>query len=151
MQSTGRTVSRSPRSTRRSCITVRFLFLVIALALSAVSGIPALLATAAPFIIGILYSFRLLPERFGYQRLKEIPAVKNISVGLAWGILLSLLPVFFWHREPGAATADNIPAFLYLGFHGFDDPGYAGQGRRCRSPGSGPSRSSLGRSGQRAS
>lgn len=92
------------------------LFLVIALALSAVSGIPALLVTAAPFIIGTLYSFRLIPERFGYQRLKEIPAVKNISVGLAWGILLSLLPVFFWNREPGTATAITFLLFFIWGF-----------------------------------
>lgn len=92
------------------------LFLMIALALSALYGIPAVLATSAPFIIGTLYSFRLLPKRFGYQRLKEIPAVKNISVGLAWGILLSLLPVFFWHREPDAATAITFLLFFTWGF-----------------------------------
>jgi 4-hydroxybenzoate polyprenyltransferase len=88
----------------------------LALVLSALSGIPALMATAAPFILGILYSFRLLPERCGYQRLKEIPAIKNISVGLAWGILLSLLPVFFWHKEPDAGTVITFLLFFMWGF-----------------------------------
>ncbi len=92
------------------------LFLGLALLLSALSGGPALLATGAPFILGILYSFRLLPEKFGYRRLKEIPAVKNISVGLAWGILLSLLPVFFWHREPGPETVITFLLFFMWGF-----------------------------------
>lgn len=92
------------------------LSLVLAFVLSALSGIPSLLATGAPFIVGILYSFRLLPEGLGYRRLKEIPAVKNISVGLAWGIFLSLLPVFFWHREPGPGTVITFLLFFMWGF-----------------------------------
>lgn len=92
------------------------LFLGLALVLSALSGIPSLLATAAPFILGTLYSFRLLPEGFGYRRLKEIPAVKNITVGLAWGVLLSFLPVFFWHREPGLETVITFLLFFMWGF-----------------------------------
>ena len=92
------------------------LFLGLAFVLSALSGIPSLLATGAPFIVGTLYSFRLLPEGLGYRRLKEIPAVKNISVGLAWGIFLSLLPVFFWHREPGTGTLITFLLFFMWGF-----------------------------------
>jgi 4-hydroxybenzoate polyprenyltransferase len=92
------------------------LSLGLAFVLSALSGIPSLLATGAPFILGTLYSFRLLPEGLGYRRLKEIPAVKNITVGLAWGILLSLLPVFFWHREPGPGTAITFLLFFMWGF-----------------------------------
>jgi 4-hydroxybenzoate polyprenyltransferase len=92
------------------------LFLALAFVLSALSGIASLLATGAPFILGTLYSFRLLPEGLGYRRLKEIPAVKNITVGLAWGILLSLLPVFFWHREPGTGTMITFLLFFMWGF-----------------------------------
>lgn len=92
------------------------LFLLLALVLSALSGIPAFFTTSAPFILGILYSFRLLPEGFGYQRLKEIPAVKNITVGLAWGILLSLLPVFFLQRQPDMGTAVTFLLFFMWGF-----------------------------------
>lgn len=92
------------------------LALALALVLAALSGIPSLLATGAPFILGTLYSFRLLPAWSGYRRLKEIPAVKNIVVGLAWGIFLSFLPVFFWHKEPGPATLVTFLLFFMWGF-----------------------------------
>jgi len=92
------------------------LALGFALVLSALIGIPALIATGAPFVLGILYSFRLLPERIGYRRLKEIPAIKNIVVGLAWGIFLSLIPVFFWQGTPGPATVVTFLLFFMWGF-----------------------------------
>ncbi len=88
----------------------------VAIVLSMVSGILVLLATLAPFIIGTLYSFRLLPKWTGYCRLKEIPGVKNISVGLAWGVFLAFLPVLFWHHQPGATTAITFVLFFAWGF-----------------------------------
>ena len=87
-----------------------------ALALSAAYGMPSLLTTAAPFLCGLLYSFRWLPKRFGYRRLKEIPAVKNIVVGFAWAILLSLLPVFLNHGMPDSRTAITFLLFFMWGF-----------------------------------
>lgn len=92
------------------------LSLAVVLALSATYGIPSLLATAAPFLCGILYSFRWLPKRFGYRRLKEIPAVKNIVVAFAWAILLSLLPVFLNHGIPDSRTAITFLLFFMWGF-----------------------------------
>lgn len=92
------------------------LSLVIALVLSVSYGIPSLLATAAPFLLGILYSFRLLPEQAGYRRLKEIPAVKNIVVGLAWATLLSFLPVFLLNGTPDSRTAITFILFFMWGF-----------------------------------
>lgn len=92
------------------------LCLVMALVLSGSFGIPSLLATSAPFLLGILYSFRLLPEQIGYRRLKEIPAVKNIVVGLAWATLLSFLPVFLLHGTPDSRTAIAFLLFFMWGF-----------------------------------
>ena len=92
------------------------LSLVICLVISASCGIMALLATSAPFLLGMLYSFRWLPKPLGYRRLKEIPAVKNIIVGLAWGIPLSLLPVFVNKGTPGARTAIMFLLFFMWGF-----------------------------------
>ncbi len=92
------------------------LSLSVALALSATYGIPSVLATAAPFLCGFLYSFRWLPKRLGYRRLKEIPAVKNIVVGFAWAILLSLLPVFLNHGMPDSGTAITFLLFFMWGF-----------------------------------
>jgi len=86
-----------------------------ALCLAATGGVLAVLATAAPFICGFLYSFRLLPERCGYRRLKEIPAMKNFTVGFAWAILLSLLPVYLNHGTPDARTAVTFVLFFMWG------------------------------------
>jgi 4-hydroxybenzoate polyprenyltransferase len=92
------------------------LSLVLALAISATYGFLSLLATAAPFICGILYSFRWLPKQSGYRRLKEIPAVKNIVIGFAWAILLSLLPVFLNQGSPDSRTAITFLLFFMWGF-----------------------------------
>jgi len=88
---------------------------ISALCLAATGGLPAVLATAAPFICGFLYSFRLLPERSGYRRLKEIPAMKNITVGIAWATLLSLLPVYLNHGTPDARTLVTFVLFFLWG------------------------------------
>ena len=92
------------------------LSIALALALSALHGILSLLATAAPFLCGILYSFRWLPERTGYRRLKEIPGVKNIVVGFAWAIFLSFLPVFLTNGMPDSRTAVTVLLFFLWGF-----------------------------------
>ena len=92
------------------------LSIALALALSALHGILSLLATAAPFLCGILYSFRWLPKRTGYRRLKEIPGVKNIVVGFAWAIFLSFLPVFLTNGMPDSRTAVTFLLFFLWGF-----------------------------------
>jgi 4-hydroxybenzoate polyprenyltransferase len=92
------------------------IFLVLALVLSAMYGVMALLATVAPFICGLLYSFRVLPPSLGYRRLKEIPMVKNIVVGFSWAILLSLLPVYLNHGVPDSRTAITFLLFFLWGF-----------------------------------
>jgi 4-hydroxybenzoate polyprenyltransferase len=92
------------------------LSMAICLLLSASFGILPLLATSAPFVLGFLYSFRLLPRSLGYQRLKEIPAVKNIVVGLAWGIPLAFLPVLLNQSRPDSTTMIAFFLFFLWGF-----------------------------------
>lgn len=92
------------------------LSIALALVLSSLYGILSLLATAAPFLCGILYSFRWLPKRLGYRRLKEIPGVKNFVVGFAWAIFLSFLPVFLTNSMPDSRTAVTFLLFFLWGF-----------------------------------
>jgi len=92
------------------------LSLLVAMVLSATAGIPSLLATAAPFICGFLYSYRWIPKRLSYRRLKEIPAVKNIVVGFSWAVLLAFLPVFLNHGTPDSRTAVTFVLFFMWGF-----------------------------------
>ena len=92
------------------------LALILAIVLAAPAGIPSLLVTAAPFLCGFLYSFRILPETFRYRRLKEIPGIKNCVVGFAWGILLSLLPVFLSGGVADSRTSVTFILFFLWGF-----------------------------------
>ncbi|HIH03581.1 MAG TPA: UbiA family prenyltransferase [Methanoregulaceae archaeon] len=55
-------------------------------------GLGAVLVTLVPLVAGILYSVPLLPPRFGYRRLKEIPVMKNLVVGSSWAIIVAFLP-----------------------------------------------------------
>jgi len=86
-----------------------------ALCLAAIGGLPSVLAAAAPFICGFLYSFRCLPEWCRYHRLKEIPAMKNITVGFAWATLLALLPVYMNQGTVGSKTVVAFVLFFMWG------------------------------------
>jgi 4-hydroxybenzoate polyprenyltransferase len=35
---------------------------------------------------GFIYSFKLLPEKFAYRRLKDIPLIKNLVIAFCWAI-----------------------------------------------------------------
>ena len=72
-----------------------------ALCIAASCGITAIAVAAVPLLSGILYSSPILPQSFGYRRLKEIPVVKNIVVSFAWGCSFSLLPVTVNGAAPG--------------------------------------------------
>jgi 4-hydroxybenzoate polyprenyltransferase len=65
----------------------------IAITIAAFYGIAAILVVLIPLVAGILYSIPCLPPETGYRRLKEIPVVKNLVVGLAWGTTLTYIPL----------------------------------------------------------
>jgi 4-hydroxy-3-methylbut-2-enyl diphosphate reductase len=76
--------------------------------------IPFLIVLAAS-IVGVLYSVRVVPKSwmgvFGFRRLKDLAASKNVFIASAWA-LVSIFPLFFvaetrdWRRL--------ILAFLFL-------------------------------------
>ncbi|MDD1664863.1 MAG: UbiA family prenyltransferase [Methanomicrobiales archaeon] len=84
--------------------------------LAAFSGAPALLITAFPFLTGILYSMRLLPGRFHYSRLKDIPVMKNIAVSCSWIFFAGLLPVFMNDAAPNFRTLIALLSFFSWAF-----------------------------------
>jgi 4-hydroxybenzoate polyprenyltransferase len=87
----------------------------ISIVLSALHGIQAVLVTLFPFIIGTLYSVRWLPPGLPYRRLKEIPFVKNLMVGVAWAFFLSLLPVYLNNGVPDIRTGITCILFFFWG------------------------------------
>ena len=52
---------------------------------------------SAMTILGILYSFRIVPTVWGHfsglKKIKDIPASKSLSVALGWGGVTTLIPV----------------------------------------------------------
>ena len=57
----------------------------------------ALTAFLLPTVAGLFYDLKLLPEKFRYRRLKEIPGVKGLTVAAAWammpcGLILAYYP-----------------------------------------------------------
>jgi len=71
---------------------------------AAITAILAALATAfhvslvvfaVLFIIsfaGIIYNLKIMPRRFRFRSLKDLPGSKNTSVAIAWGMVAAILP-----------------------------------------------------------
>ena len=88
-----------------------FVFYIFGLILASTYGIMVLLMATISLIVGILYSIPFLPEQFRYRRLKEIPTIKNVTLGLVWAITLTLLPVFM---TAGSLTGTTYITGIYL-------------------------------------
>lgn len=80
---------------------------IIALFLSALLAfsieVHALLPLTIPFIANCIYSSQIYP---GLPRLKDIPFVKNIVVGISWALVCTLMP---------ATTLDDFPLLTVAG------------------------------------
>ena len=68
-----------------------------ALALSYYLGTMVFFAIAGLSVLGIIYSLPIVPvslrHLWRYSKIKDIPGSKTLSVALAWGVLISLLPL----------------------------------------------------------
>jgi 4-hydroxy-3-methylbut-2-enyl diphosphate reductase len=86
-----------------------------ALALSYHLGTMVFFAIAGLSILGIIYSIPIVPIRlrhlWRYSKIKDVPGSKTLSVALAWGVLISLLPLL----EPTSmGWPVAILSFLYV-------------------------------------
>ncbi len=75
-----------------------------ALIIAATAGAASALLAAVPLLSGIIYSVPLFPKSCRYQRVKEIPVMKNIVVSGSWALSFSLLPVFLAGTHPDVYT-----------------------------------------------
>jgi 4-hydroxybenzoate polyprenyltransferase len=96
--------------------TVSLLGLACAIILAFPYGPGAVMVTCFPLVLGVLYSIRCFPRNFHYQRLKEIPLLKNLIVGFSWAFLPGLLPVYLNHSSPGFTTLITCIIFFTWGF-----------------------------------
>ncbi|MDK2974716.1 MAG: hypothetical protein PWP08_1087 [Methanofollis sp.] len=65
---------------------------ILAFLVAGMSGAFAVVITSVPLVSGIFYSVAIFPAVFGYRRLKDVPCVKNLLVGIAWATPVALLP-----------------------------------------------------------
>lgn len=70
---------------------------VTALYLSYLIGFTDFLLLLFPYLMGIIYSIRIVPQGFQsytkYKRLKDVPGSKDFFVALAWTWVIALLPI----------------------------------------------------------
>ena len=86
-----------------------FLSALISLGLGAYLGLLPFIFVLVMSGIGLMYSFKIIPERLarstGIYRLKEIPGSKTMFTAVAWGVLAALIPVVCSDQEISGATA----------------------------------------------
>lgn len=84
--------------------------------LAACSGVLSIIITAIPLTSGVMYSIRLLPGRFRYRRLKDIPGIKNIVVSGSWVFFAALLPLTMNGSSPNFRTLIALLSFFGWAF-----------------------------------
>ena len=64
-------------------------------------------------LLAISYSVKLLPKRFNYRRLKDMPLVKNITIAFTWVLITSVL-VFFYSNTHLSFSVGFISIFIFI-------------------------------------
>jgi (E)-4-hydroxy-3-methyl-but-2-enyl pyrophosphate reductase len=94
---------------RRFLLVTGVLSAFMALGLGAYLGLLPFIFVLVMSGIGLMYSFKIIPERLaratGISRLKEIPGSKTMFTAVAWGVLAALIPVVCSDQGTSGATA----------------------------------------------
>jgi (E)-4-hydroxy-3-methyl-but-2-enyl pyrophosphate reductase len=94
---------------RRFLLVTGVLSALMALGLGAYLGPLPFIFVLVMSGIGLMYSFKIIPERLaqatGIYRLKEIPGSKAMFTAVAWGVLAALIPVVCSDQAISGATA----------------------------------------------
>ncbi|MFO7570424.1 MAG: 4-hydroxy-3-methylbut-2-enyl diphosphate reductase [Smithellaceae bacterium] len=77
--------------------------LAAALALALSNGLISFLFLGFISLAGVLYNMRIMPRRWRFQSLKDIPGSKNIFMAAAWGLVAAVLPALQSHHAFNAA------------------------------------------------
>lgn len=105
--------ARFARRHARTLLTLAFAAYALALGLSFSGGLRRVLTMVLPVVALLLYSFpvvpRVLAQRWGFRRLKEIFGVKNAVVGATFATTLTLAPL-----PPEGAPAPGLLAALWV-------------------------------------
>ena len=79
--------------------------LMIALVLSLTNSVFSFLLLFVISLAGALYNMKILPERWRFQSMKDIPGSKNFFTAAAWGMVTAVLPALNFNQHLSAGTA----------------------------------------------
>jgi 4-hydroxy-3-methylbut-2-enyl diphosphate reductase len=89
---------------RRAALAVALVSLVVALALSALTGPLVFILVTLSTLVGAVYSFGKIPRgwfpQFRFRRLHLIPGSKDLCVAMAWSMMVVIVP---WAHAHGLA------------------------------------------------
>lgn len=94
------------------------------MAAAAIGALPFYMILAMS-ITGLSYNFKLFPSFLSgkYRKIKDIPGSKTVLISLAWGVVISLLPVFTDtnHIQPGTYVTFFVICFMVFSRTAFFD------------------------------
>ncbi|MCX7981494.1 MAG: 4-hydroxy-3-methylbut-2-enyl diphosphate reductase [Syntrophales bacterium] len=88
------------RRREKTLLWIAFFSLVTSILLSSLLGFLALSILIALLAGGLLYTVKLLPRRWKFRSLRDIPGSKNVVMALAWATVTAVIPF---------VSADNSP------------------------------------------
>jgi len=86
-------------------------FVTAALVLSLLTGIASFILLLCISVLGVLYNAKILPARWRFESLKDLPGSKNVFMAAAWALVAVVLPRMdtLLDMEP-----EMIVAFLFV-------------------------------------
>jgi len=66
--------------------------ILVALVLAFNNAVPPFIFLFIISLAGVLYNMRILPKKWHFRSLKDLPGSKNIFMSTAWGIVTAILP-----------------------------------------------------------
>ena len=92
-------------------VTLAVFSLVVALGTAFIAGQAPFILLFVISLLGVLYYIRLLPARWRFRSLKDIPGSKNITTAIAWAVVTALLP---WLEAGNDPTPGLIVSFVFV-------------------------------------
>ncbi|HUN55674.1 MAG TPA: 4-hydroxy-3-methylbut-2-enyl diphosphate reductase [Smithella sp.] len=95
---------------RKIYLTTALLSIAAALALAYNNAVMVFIFLFVISFAGVLYNMRILPKKWHFRSLKDLPGSKNISMSAAWGIVAAILPAL---NKSYSFNAGLIVAFFF--------------------------------------
>jgi (E)-4-hydroxy-3-methyl-but-2-enyl pyrophosphate reductase len=101
---------------RHFLVAAAIIFVLLSLIFSLLQGLTSFIILSLAVFLGIIYNLKIFPLRWlskvKIQRLRDIPASKDIAVALAWATIVVIIPVIDKKRE--LFSPGSVAVFLFI-------------------------------------